>query len=418
MQHGDEQHDARARELCRRFGLFYLSLYARAVAGGPGAESLNWGKAAALKQYEAGYLTLMVVLDGLGVADAEVLSRAITDESMRLDIDFKDINLAPLPTVTEFAKSALLTGVQPAYAAGQETLGSVHTKDLDIIEALSEAKPGDIRIWKLPEPDTVYHLKQDSETIVQRVKGTLQSVASRIVKVAHAVPSERRLKVVLCTDHGRLLAVSRRTQEVPGLMTAHGRAAWGQHGRAESPDGFAVEQDIVYLHPARLGLAEPCAIVLSDDSFLTSDGKTGSEAFPHGGLYPEEVLIPWITLTRDRNPLSLQPTLEGQGNAGASGTLVLRVYNPSDLPIRLVRLEVSVGDLRIELNRTVGPMGEQTVEKDWAPWPYKRDLDNLQATLSYSLPAGEERVVVFKPSLRSEELYSTEGDDILGELDF
>lgn len=413
--YGQEQHHERVKELCRGFGLRYLSLYARASAGGAGAERLNWAKAASISQDHSNDITLMIVLDGLGYDDAEVLLNAIGDYSDRLSVDSRNVALAPLPTITLFAKPALLTGVQPQYASDQERLGSLYTKDVQIIEALSEAKPGELKIWSLLEPDKTYHAHQDRETIVQEVSGRLQSLGSRIAKVAHAVPHEQRLKVVLCTDHGRLLDVSRRAQPVPSGMKPHGRAAWGELKQGSPPEGFVIEKDIVYLHPDRFGLAQPCAVVLSGESFLTSDGKTGNESFPHGGLYPEEVLIPWLELTRDRDPLNLQAVLSGRGVAGAHGRLSLRVDNLSDLPVRLLQLEISGRDLRMDIDQLVGPMSFREVEQDWAPWPSSRDLAELRATLRYSLPAGKEHVVVIEPSLDSEELYVKE-DDILGEL--
>jgi ATP-dependent Lon protease len=201
---------------------------------------------------------------------------------------------------------------------------------------------------------------------------------------------------------------------VPRGMRAHGRAAWGPLGLDFPATGYVIEDDVVYLHAGRFGLHEPCAVVLSNDSFLTSDGRGGSELFAHGGLYPEEVLMPWLEFTRDRSPIELGFALEGRGVAGSQGELHLKVHNPSELAVRLVRLEIAINDAYFDLTETVDSMSSTELRLPWASWPTKRELQNLQVTLRYSVPSGEIQAVAGVPSLESEELYVK--DDILGTL--
>jgi hypothetical protein len=178
--------------------------------------------------------------------------------------------------------------------------------------------------------------------------------------------------------------------------------------------GYVIEDGIVYLHAGRFGLHEPCAVMLSDDSFLTSDGRSGSELFAHGGLYPEEVLIPWLEFTRDRSPIELAVTLEGRGVAGSQDELRLKVDNPSELDVSLVRLELSVNGTYFDLTETVNSMGSAELRLPWTPWPTERELQNVQVTLRYAVPSGEVQTVAVVPTLESEELYVK--DDILGDL--
>ena len=201
---------------------------------------------------------------------------------------------------------------------------------------------------------------------------------------------------------------------MPRGMQAHGRAAWGPLGLNFPATGYVIEGDVVYLHPGRFGLHEPCVVVLSDDSFLTADGRGGSELFAHGGLYPEEVLIPWLEFTRDRSPIELEIALEGRGVAGSQGELHLKVDNPSELAVRLVRLEISINNAYFDLTETVDSMSSTELRLPWASWPTKQELKNLQVTLRYTVPSGEIQAVAGVPSLESEELYVK--DDILGDL--
>lgn len=41
------------------------------------------------------------------------------------------------------------------------------------------------------------------------------------------------------------------------------------------------------------------AVSLTEDAFETNDGRGGQERYPHGGLYPEEIIVPWLALAGD-----------------------------------------------------------------------------------------------------------------------
>ncbi len=362
-----------------------------------------------------GYVTLLVVLDGLGYLDSTKLLQLISDRSDRLALDVQEIAFSPLPTITYFAKPSLLKGLNPSHALDDaENIGSLENRDSRVVEALATADPGEVVIWSLQEPDKAYHARQERGAILEEVNGRLQSLTARLANVIHDIPAQRQLKLVVTTDHGRLLGASRRAHPVPRGMQAHGRAAWGQLAMDFPVTGYVIEDDIVYLHAGRFGLHEPCAVVLSQDSFLTSDGRGGSELFAHGGLYPEEVLIPWLEFTRDRNPIELRVVLEGRGVAGSQGELHLKVDNPSELAVRLVRLEISIDSTYFDLTETVDSMNSTELRLPWTSWPTKRELQNVQVTLRYSVPSGEMQAVAGVPWLESEELYVK--DDILGDL--
>lgn len=358
---------------------------------------------------------MLVVLDGLGYFDSEQLLQFISDGSDRLTLDAREIAFSPLPTITEFAKPSLLKGLNPVRALDDtQSLGSLEKKDSRVVEALATANPGDVVIWSLQEPDKAYHDRQEREAILEEVRGRLQSLAARLIRVAHEVPAERQLKVVISTDHGRLWGSSERNHSLPTGMKGRGRAAWGPLKLDFPASGYVIEDEIVYLHAGRFGLHEPCAAPLSDKSFLTADGKSGTDLFAHGGLYPEEVLIPWLEFTRDRSLLEIEGGLKGRSVAGSQGELHLSVNNPSALPIRLTRLEISRNDTYFDLTETVNSMSSREFDLIWVSWPSKQELDNLQVNLRYSLPSGEVQTVAVVPRLESEELYAK--DDILSDF--
>ena len=408
------EHIEQVRRIGREFGLWYLRFYSNARTGATGGKLLSWSRTADLEGSSSS-INLLLVLDGLGYADAQQILQLITDETSRLSVDDVEILLAPLPTITRFAKPSLMAGVNPAQAFDEGEIGAIQTRDPDVIKALNEANVGTVVIWSLLEPDKTYHSGLDEETIRSEVSGRLRSVAQRVSRIVNEVDNSQRLRIFVTTDHGRLLSNSQRVRAVPSNMKAHGRAAWGKCSVPFDADGIYIDQDVAYIDAQRFGLPEPSAIMLSDDSFLMSDGRTGVETFPHGGVFPEEVLIPWIRFTRDRGPITISIRITGKGVAGASGRLTLEVTNASDVPIEIVQLNLLTLNLHIEMNLKLKPFKQASEEWSVSTWPEKKDLPTLMASVTYVLPAGERQTVQATPVLTTEEMYSRETilDDLL-----
>jgi hypothetical protein len=255
----------------------------------------------------------------------------------------------------------------------------------------------------------------EAQTLAYEVEGRLRSIAKRIARIVNEVEDTQKLRVLITTDHGRLLSSSRRIHNVPKDMQAHGRAAWGMSSAPFDSDGIHVEGDIAFIDPGRFGLPEAASIVISDDAFLTSDGRTGVESFAHGGVFPEEVLIPWIQLTRDRQPLRLTLNLTGSGMAGAAGKLRLKISNTSDVRVEILQVQLSFSDTPLNTNVSVAPFAGSTIEWTIADWPQKSDLQNLQAAVLCAVPSGEREVFRITPEFTVEEMYSRETilDDLL-----
>jgi hypothetical protein len=417
----DPAYQGRVRQLGRAFGLWYLSYYIKARMGAPGsaAAHLSWAKAAELGQ-DPTVVTLLVVLDGLGYTDAETLREQIRAQgSTRLDFDEFTVALAPVPTITEIAKQALLSGTSPArsMAEDQQQLGTIERFDQSVISALNEALPGHVVIWSLLEPDRTYHQQSQSAAVNlhTEVAAKLQSLAKRIVAVAHAVRESQRLRVVITTDHGRLLSAARRNHRAPAGMRVHGRAARGAIAMSFPKDGLTVEGDVAYLHPSWYALPEPCAVLLTDEAFLTEDGREGTELFAHGGVYPEEVLIPWMVLSRDRVLQPIKAVLRGRGKADYPGQARLEVSNPNEVTIRLLRFRVQRIGLELPLSRLIGALQKWEASIPMPSWPPKRELTQLTAILDCALPNGDHRELPCLIELETDEMY--EREDILRALD-
>jgi hypothetical protein len=235
----DTDYPDRMREIGRDFGHWYLKFYSNARTGGIGRELMSWSKTAQLASVP-GIVKLLIVLDGLGYNDAKQVVELISGTTRRLSLDDFELLFAPLPTVTHFAKAALMAGVTPVQAFDEEDIGAIETRDPDVIRALNEAKPADVIIWSVLEPDKTYHKPLEHETLKFEVEGRLRSVARRIARIVHEVQDTKKLRVIITTDHGRLLSDSRRLHPVPKGMVPHGRAAWGPASVLFDADGTLV----------------------------------------------------------------------------------------------------------------------------------------------------------------------------------
>jgi hypothetical protein len=407
-------HLDRTRDLGREFGLWYLKFYSNARAGGEGGKLMSWSRTAELAK-ESGFVNLLIVLDGLGYADAQQITEFISSETPRLSLDDLELLFAPLPTVTHFAKPSLMAGVTPVQAFEEEEVGSIEKRDPDVVRALSSAKAGGLIIWSVLEPDKTYHKPLDVQTLHYEVEGRLRSIAQRVARIVNEVDGRQKLRVFITTDHGRLLSVSRRVHEIPPKMQAHGRAAWGPVSVPFDNHGIYVDGALAYIDAERFGLPETAAIILSDDAFLTSDGRTGAEWFPHGGVFPEEVLIPWVQFTRDRDPVSLSVRLTGRGVAGASGQMKLEATNASDVRVEIVQVNLTFMNVRISTSLSVAPLKRGSIDLTLTNWPQRKDLATMEATITYAMPTGDRQIHSLVPELTVEEMYSRETilDDLL-----
>ena len=104
-------------QIGKDFAQKYLQLYSESLMGGFERDYLSWNRSAKLSQPNTA--TLMVVLDGLTYPDMVHLWEELKklDTTDRLFVKNNGIAFAPLPTITEIAKPALMKGVKPALSA-------------------------------------------------------------------------------------------------------------------------------------------------------------------------------------------------------------------------------------------------------------------------------------------------------------
>lgn len=419
MNYGKEADRNQLNATAQQFAQWYVDQYPQALYGNNLQKHLSFKRTAANGSHPA-YVTLLIVLDGLHVGDARRLLEKIKEQIPRLTLSADELAFAPIPTITEICKPALFTGQSPELAAQRPPLGQVLPENEIPIAPLGQASPGRVYFWRIQEPDHTYHQKNSADTLPQEIEGQLYTVAKKMKELVEKLPAEIPLRFVLTSDHGRLLARSERKLDVPAGMSSQGRAALGQINQTFPPSGYIrANHTTLYLHAKRFGLPQDAALAFNDETFRTNDGKTGNEHYPHGGLYPEEVIIPWLELIRDQTLPQLTITLTGNGPAGQTGQLSLQLRNPENIPLTIATLILTINHqtAHFPIHQTLAPYSEQTLSLSHAPWPNAAQASQTTAQLTIQRPNNPpHQLTIEKPTLTSTEMYQRQ-EDILGDLD-
>lgn len=398
-------------KLAHQFAVWYLELYPKALMGQAMHARLSFIEAEALARTETHGVTLLVVLDGLHSGDALYVQQQIQEAILRLTPIENRFVFAPLPTITEFCKPALFRGVPPARVDQVAPIGQILPENASPTEHLRTAQLGQMYIWRVQEPDHTYHAHNNSATLGRDIESQLDGIVKKISDIVNAVPAEIPLKIVITTDHGRLLARSTRRKSIPAGMIGHGRAAWGVSGRQFEQTGYFIEDNVVYLHGERFGLPNDAALCLNDDSFYTNDGKTGVEFYPHGGVYPEEVIIPWLVFARDVEKPKVLVVISGRGEARKRSYLSVRANNMSDIEVTLIEIQLHLANSSerhwpVALNIAPRAYGEYVVDLD--PWPSDAEARKTRASVRVQLPNGLLFDIDAELKMESEDMYKQE----------
>lgn len=403
----------------KEFMTWYLDLYPKMLLGHSLQTDLSFQKMYALAGENRAMVTLVVLLDGLGISDSKKLVALIHEQISNIQIKKEAVAFSPLPTVTQFCKDALLKGVEPRFAPSGKNMGQIISGGKSPASVLQTAQNGEIYIWSILEPDETYHKFSDPSILKRNVESVLEGIVKKIKDVVDKIPGELSLELIITTDHGRLMSKSERKLPIPPGFESHGRAAWGKSGKNFPSSGYLIEGDLVYLHASSFGLSEDAVLPMTMDTFLTVDAKHGNEAYSHGGLYPEEVLIPWIEFGWDVVHPPLEAHISGSGYAENRGNLVVQIMNLGEDEIQVETLEIFIPGEKshiISLNWQMPALDQckYDLPVDW--WPTIKQSKQISAKLRVKGNQGPGFVYPVDVQLEVKELYSTEGADILGDL--
>lgn len=405
---GDERAAELVQGLAYDFARWYLEHYSLWLLQ-PGW--ISFQRSAQLLQTSKDSVTLCVIPDGLPAWDAQDLAGLLSAKTGRLTLEQKSYCFSPLPTVTEFAKPALLKGVPPYLASESTPLGTILPDTSSPRQELKNAQPGDLIFWRVGQPDKAYHFEGDVKR-ERQVRAELESILLALKEVVEKLPANIKLHIIVTSDHGRLCnPQSPRRLPVPSGMQAHGRLAWGHLNRSFDESGFSLDEAAgqIAVHGQRFGMTEDMLIALGEESF--QGDRSGYEPFPHGGLFPEEAIVPWFVFHRDAQRPNLLIAVKGSGEAEATGTLTIDITNPSQVSLECIAVSLShQPDAQTRIHQNISPVGKGEFELRLAPWPTKADLP-LKATLLLRQPNGAIFDVAVEAEIDVMSLY--ERDDTL-----
>ena len=260
-----------------------------------------------IHQYLAnGYLVVITVIDALSALNQDVLLEELnTIEHLTV---LSDTLFSPLPTLTEIGKMAVLTGKQTytlpnnSQAALQQTYQAY----------LSDAQG--LKIIKSWEESNI-HITEQTNLVVffeNRLDERLHDAASFSKHRDDIKPIVRQLKRTL---QGWLKDAAYR--DVVFFITAdHGMTV--TNGRYNG-EPLGETKDRVFKLTNKNALPENFVLINQDskDAYAVPKTRLGLSDAPlsHGGLTPEEVLIPFIALTRpsaEANKLPVEVAIVGE----------------------------------------------------------------------------------------------------------
>lgn len=268
-----------------------------------------------LESEAEGERNLLVVLDGPLPLDVDEFLKRLREKAEGWGVVSRRWALAALPTVTEVCRPAVVTGTDRLAGKEDTAVGTIDE---------AEKRLGGSRfvVLKVNEPDQSYHRFADHpETVRENATMALAKLANRLAKLLAQGGCNR---LFVTADHGRCLGPSRPVLERP-QGEVHGRAVLNVPKGTPVPDGAERLDGSAY----QFSTDSDAIVALGDRCFRDAPGTW----YLHGGLLPEEVMVPWVELACV--PANIEVDLFGllTGEQNGSGQLDIRVVNASPVDL-------------------------------------------------------------------------------------
>ncbi|UOG74346.1 hypothetical protein MTX78_19785 [Hymenobacter tibetensis] len=421
----DEAAIATVRHHALAFGAWLLTTYpARLVGATHPYQHLYWAQPNRVLPQSPNEVVVWVIADGLSWADARFVAQKTGELSAnRLSTTEAARCFGLLPTITHFTKVPVRAGIPYQNTLGRlPELASAATADVrdsqDPVQRASQLAGGQLLVWKPLQPDAAYHESAEASVVRRNALGILTTLAQTIVDVAQEIPRSLALRVLLTTDHGRMAGLGTRAVTVPEGFEAHGRVAY----RLVPGPPPAPSPDIEWLDPEFFSLPGWAGVVRDERSFrkLRKDGSQagGPDNFSHGGIWPEEVVVPWLTIQRDAVPIKITGSATGRARAGSTGTITLQLFNEADRPVRLRRLQISwtgTPPFEAEVSTTLSGQQSTSVSVPLSNWPDGLRIGTATLFITVELADGREQQFSLTNQLSTDE-FQTRQVDLLGDL--
>jgi len=271
---------------------------------------------------------------------------------------------SPIPTATEVSKWCLVAGEPDLSAIQGHNYQDILDKDwqghfegyqLTYLSKLGDLKRRrqfneDLILLNYLPIDTVLHKDegQIGTTHTAEIQGYIQTLVEVVSQFAKRARVEQELDIYIASDHGS-------TKVPAGVRNVlddkfyrertedrHHRYITVPEGRATNPTAY--DQTHCYIiHADTFGTREHYFIARGYDRFI----ETEESIYVHGGLTPEETIVPFCKLVRTEIE-ALQPTIRLPDNVirySVKANLVFDVGNPNAYEITNIELNVIESDL-------------------------------------------------------------------------
>jgi hypothetical protein len=344
-----------------------------------------------LRQYQDMYtlienddrvVVIWLIVDGMTWWQGDLMREICERHGLQAQAQLPGI--AVLPSITSVSKRALVTG-QPTIDLAQPTIAEAARVKLArsnipaavgyslsaAIEALREDDKVRVAIVLFNLIDALAH-QTATFTDNAGIRGYLEELASQL-SIAHKACAERgrRLHVLIGSDHGStLLPKDAPSVPLPNKVLEIDDV-WepelpGQEAQKPGTRAAATELEHIPSFDQQVWYALDRDRFQLDRHYLVVRGygyiKRRPSAWTHGGLTPEETIVPLLHLASERpqvHPLEIE--FRGTLRAGQAGTVTVVLRNLNPFPVQELTLLVS-GTTDEATIMHIGALEQQEVE--------------------------------------------------------
>jgi len=373
------EYDPTVGDYAEAFADWYYAHFVELKNGAPGHFAFNALYQERERMSEPGAITLALVLDNVNFAFVDDLCRLFNAQQFLLQ-DSRPL-LSLIPTATEISKANVIAGVgdhndlttknYPALVdkSWQPILHEKRVTYLPNIGALQGLGGLDHDMYVLNYLRVDKLLHDDEQELgrphVEAVHEALSSVVDAVAHFAKRFHIEDRLLVYVISDHGSTRIAQ---EEISVLDKDFYKGVARESSRryveltdqkvATLPQMATAQCYIVDRH--RFKTAENYLIARRYYRFL----ETSPTVYVHGGLTPEEVVVPLLRFTR-QPVVPVAPTVRltsREFRYGVKATMVFEIGNPNSFTIEDLSGRLTDADSDDVLVDTVGPKQAVPVE--------------------------------------------------------
>ena len=313
----------------------------------------------ALLHLKQGTKALFIIVDNLTFKHVGYLREQFARRDFHIQGAVEPV-WAVIPTTTEVSKHCLVGGVREPVDVQGRSYEEILEKDwqghLDDYQIAYTSVLGDLKkrshfdadvlLLNYLPIDTVLHQdeRQIGATHTREIQGHLTNLVEVVCQFAKRAKVEEKLLIIIASDHGstKVLADSEDWLDdkfyKKQATNRHHRYITVPEGRASNPTAY--DQAHCYVLPAKNFGTHHSYFIPHDYGLFV---KTNESIYVHGGLTPEETIVPFMKLMKTEVQVR-QPTFRLPDNVlrySVKQSLTLVMGNPNDYDMENVSLRAS-----------------------------------------------------------------------------